>query len=235
MKKILLFSALSAIFFSCQYFNKKEELKKSDLKDFKAKYSYMIGIDIGRNLKEQDIEIDLNAFMQGIKDAQKNDTLALLSNQELYEIAMQLNMQLQQKMAEKQNEIAEKNIKEQNEFFEKNKTKPGVKTTESGIQYEILASGKGKSPKASDKVKVHYRGFFINGDEFDSSYKRGEPAVFQVDKVIKGWTEILQIMKVGDKFRVYIPSHLAYGEEGRGNAIEPNKALIFEIELLGIE
>ena len=233
MKNYLILLTVALLFSSCQK-NYEKELKKSDLKDFKAKYSYMIGIDIGRNLKEQNVEIDLDAFIQGLKDANKADSLALLNNQELYEVAMQLNTEIQKQIMEKNKELAERNLKEQQEFFEQNKKKPGIKTTASGLQYEVLTAGKGKSPKATDKVKVNYRGYFISGDEFDSSYKRGEPASFQVDKVIKGWTEILQLMKVGDKFRVYIPSELAYGEEGR-QGIEPNKALIFEIELLDIE
>ena len=131
--------------------------------------------------------------------------------------------------------LAEKNMEEGEKFLSENKKKKGIVTTKSGLQYIVLSEGNGARPKATDKVKVHYKGTLIDGTEFDSSYKRGEPAVFQVKGVIPGWTEALQLMKVGSKYNLFIPSNLAYGQRGAGSKIGPNVTLIFEVELLSIE
>jgi FKBP-type peptidyl-prolyl cis-trans isomerase len=129
-------------------------------------------------------------------------------------------------------EKAQKNLADGEKFLTENKTKEGVKTTESGLQYKVLEAGEGPSPKAGDTVTVHYRGTFVDGTEFDSSYQRGEPATFPLTGVIPGWTEALQLMKKGSKWMLFIPSELAYGERGAGNRIPPNSTLIFEVELL---
>ncbi len=131
-------------------------------------------------------------------------------------------------------EMAGKNLTEGEAFLAANKAKEGVKTLESGLQYKVLTPGEGKSPKATDKVTVHYRGTLLDGTEFDSSHKRGEPAVFQVDQVIPGWTEALKLMKPGAKWELYIPAKLAYGERGAGQKIAPNATLVFEVELLKV-
>lgn len=130
---------------------------------------------------------------------------------------------------------AQKNLKEEEEFLKKNKDAEGVKTTASGLQYLVLKEGDGEIPTATDQVKVHYKGTLLNGSEFDNSYTRGQPAVFPVNRVIAGWIEALQLMKVGSKYKLFIPSRLGYGEMGAGREIGPNSMLIFEVELLGIE
>jgi FKBP-type peptidyl-prolyl cis-trans isomerase len=138
-------------------------------------------------------------------------------------------------MTIKQNEVSEKNTQEGAQFLKENKEAKGVTTTSSGLQYIVEKEGDGAIPTANDKVKVHYSGTLLDGTEFDSSVKRGQPAVFGVTQVIKGWTEVLQLMKVGAKYKVFIPADLAYGPQGSGQVIGPNAVLIFEVELLGIE
>jgi FKBP-type peptidyl-prolyl cis-trans isomerase FklB len=142
---------------------------------------------------------------------------------------------LSEKKAETMKKLAEKNKEDAVTFFAENKKKEGVKTLASGLQYKIITEGKGKNPKATDTVTVHYRGTLIDGKEFDSSYRRGEPATFPVNGVIAGWTEALQLMKAGAKWQIFIPSNLAYEEKGIGNVIGPNAALIFEVELISVK
>ena len=148
---------------------------------------------------------------------------------------MEFQQEIQNKQIAKMKEASEKNAKEGAAFLAENKNKEGVITLESGLQYKVLKSGDGPSPKETDTVVTHYRGNLINGEIFDSSYKRGQPATFPVSGVIAGWTEALQKMKVGDKWQLFIPSNLAYGENGAGQKIGPNEVLIFELELLEIK
>jgi FKBP-type peptidyl-prolyl cis-trans isomerase FklB len=194
--------------------------------------SYSIGINIGKDLKMKMQELDINnaLLLQGIKDA-VNDAKPAMSEQDM-EATM---MAFQQEMSSKMKNLAEKNTKEGEAFLEANKKKSGVITLPSGLQYKILKEGNGAKPTATQTVKCHYRGTLIDGKEFDSSYKRGEPTEFPVGGVIKGWTEALQLMPVGSKWELYIPSTLAYGERGAGQTIGPNAVLIFEIELLSIK
>ncbi|HEX2867374.1 MAG TPA: FKBP-type peptidyl-prolyl cis-trans isomerase [Ignavibacteriales bacterium] len=213
----------------------RQEVKKEDLKTSKDKASYAIGLDIGKTFKRQAVEINEDALLQGIKDAIKKDSLYLLTEAEIKETMINFSKEMQEKQTAKLKELGDKNKKEGEAFLAENKTKDGVKTTASGLQYKVISSGNGATPKATDKVKVNYRGTLINGTEFDNSYKRGEPIVFNVGSVIKGWTEALQLMKVGDKWQLFIPSDLAYGPQGAGQAIPPNSTLIFDVELLGIE
>ncbi|MBJ6118010.1 FKBP-type peptidyl-prolyl cis-trans isomerase [Pontibacter sp. BT310] len=193
------------------------------------KISYIIGRDMAGNLKKQGIDVNPDAFIKGMKEAIEGKPSAL-SQAEVQEAMMQL----QQEMGAKQGAAGEENQKAGEAFLAENKNKEGVKTLPSGLQYEVLNEGTGKSPSASDKVTTHYHGTLIDGTVFDSSYERGQPATFPVNGVIAGWTEALQLMKEGAKWRLYIPSALAYGSQGAGDVIGPNAALIFDVELISV-
>jgi FKBP-type peptidyl-prolyl cis-trans isomerase FklB len=206
------------------------EEKSIELKDNKDKASYSIGLNIGSNLKLQGIDINTDAMLAGMKDALSGKK-PLLNDGEVREAMVSLEKDMQQKQVA----AAQKNAAEGEKFLAENKAKPGVKTTASGLQYKVEKEGKGAQPKANDTVTVNYRGTLIDGTEFDSSYKRGQPATFPVSGVIKGWTEALQLMKVGSKYQLFIPSNLAYGERGAGRDIEPNSTLIFDVELLDVK
>jgi FKBP-type peptidyl-prolyl cis-trans isomerases 1 len=199
--------------------------KKLDTDTKKA--SYAIGQQIGMNLKQQNIEVDADALAQSIKDASagKSD----MSKEDM-QAAM---MKLQELAMKKQQEAAEKNAKDGKDFLEKNKSATGVKVTASGLQYVVEKEGTGKQPTKTDVVKCHYKGTLTNGEQFDSSYDRGQPAEFPVGGVIPGWTEALQMMKVGSKYKLFIPPELAYGPSGRPG-IPPNSVLVFEVELMDI-
>jgi len=200
------------------------------LKTDKQKFSYAVGFQIGQNLKRQKVEIDPKAFTQGAQDSLAGAS-ARLKPEEM-QAAIQAE---QQKEIAKQQAHAKKNLEAGQVFLEANKKKPGVVALPSGLQYKVITAGTGKQPKITDTVVVHYRGTLINGTEFDSSYKRNEPVTFPVDGVIKGWQEVLPLMKEGAKWEVYIPSELAYGPRGAGEAIGPNEVLIFDIELLSVK
>ena len=204
--------------------------EKSALKNQKEKMSYIIGMDIGNNLKKQSIDIDPNILAKGVKDA-LSGSQPLLTEQEVRETTMAF----QKEMMAKQEEVGKKNKREGETFLAENKKKEGVKTLPSGLQYKVIKAGTGKKPKLTDTVTTHYRGTLINGTEFDSSYRRGQTVSFQVNGVIPGWTEALQLMEEGAKWQLFIPSNLAYGERGAGRDIGPNATLIFEIELLSIQ
>ncbi|MDP4174250.1 MAG: FKBP-type peptidyl-prolyl cis-trans isomerase [Bacteroidota bacterium] len=231
IQKIVVFALLSFSVAACQ----QGDIKKADLKTQKDKVSYSIGLDIGKTMKRQSIEVEPKALLQGIKDALAKDSLYLLTDAEIQEVMTNWQKDMMAKQTAKMKEEGDKNKKEGEAFLAQNKTKSGVKTTASGLQYKVITAGNGVTPKPEDKVKCNYRGTLLNGTEFDNSYKRGEPIVFPVKGVIKGWTEALQMMKVGDKWQLFIPSDLAYGEQGAGQTIPPNATLIFEVELLGIE
>jgi FKBP-type peptidyl-prolyl cis-trans isomerase FklB len=208
--------------------------EKTELKTQKQKVSYALGMNMGSSLKLNAIEVDDEILMKGIKDILANRK-TLLTEQEAKDTIMALQKELQAKQQEQAKHAGEKNKKEGAAFLAANKDKTGVVTLPTGLQYKVLSEGKGKSPNAADTVTVQYRGTLIDGTEFDSSYKRGQPATFPVGGVIKGWTEALQLMKEGSKWQLFIPSNLAYGENGAGGTIGPNAALIFEVELLSIK
>src|SRR5213595_1794854 len=199
--------------------------KSPQLKDQKDKFSYSIGLNIGSNLSKQKIEINPDMVTAGIKDSIAGKP-QLTQDQDKDVMA-----QFEKDMEQKQKQAGEKNKTDGAKFLEENKKKPGVKTTASGLQYKVEKEGTGAQPKATDMVTVNYRGTLIDGTEFDSSYKRGQPATFPVNGVIKGWTEALQLMKQGSKYQLFIPSNLAYGERAMGPDIGPNSTLIFEVEL----
>ena len=196
------------------------------------KVSYIIGTQIARNFKSQDIEINLEPLMWGLKDVLGGKPLAL-SQDEIQQVFAGFQQRMKAKQAAKMAEQAAKNLAEGKAFLDANKAKEGVKVLPSGLQYKVITEGTGATPTADDKVKTHYRGTLIDGTEFDSSYKRNQPAEFAVKGVIKGWTEALQLMKEGAKWELYVPADLAYGERGRPG-IPPNSTLIFEIELLEV-
>ncbi len=204
-----------------------------NLADQKDKISYAIGMDIGNNLKRQSIEVDPDLLARGVKDAMAGDN-TLLSGDEAREALIGLQKELLAKNQERMKQAAEKNKKEGETFLAENGKKEGVVTLASGLQYKVLQTGTGPSPKDTDTVETHYRGTLIDGTEFDSSYKRGQSVVFPVNGVIAGWTEALQIMKVGDKWQLFVPPELAYGERGAG-PIGPNSTLIFDVELVAIK
>ncbi len=206
----------------------------------KDKISYGIGLSLGTDFKRQTIEIDMDAFMKGIEDGLQGNDPALTREQlqaamtSLREQMAAKQKKMQQQMMQQQKQQAGKNLKEGKAFLEANSKKEGVVTLPSGLQYKVIRKGTGATPKLTDRVKTHYKGTLINGTEFDSSYKRGRPATFPVNGVIKGWTDALQLMKTGAKWMLYIPSDLAYGEMGTQPTIGPNSTLIFEIELLEV-
>lgn len=203
------------------------------LETTKDKASYTIGVQLGSQMAQTKDDIDLDKVMMGMKDAfggkeprlKKEDMMAAMQT---------FQSEIQQKQQAKMTEMAAKNAKDGEAFLADNKKKDGVTTLPSGLQYKVITAGKGKSPKVSDTVVTHYRGSLIDGKVFDSSYERGEPVTFPVNGVIPGWTEALQKMKVGDKWQLFIPAALAYGEHGSG-PIGPNAVLIFDIELLEIK
>ncbi len=197
--------------------------EKSVLKNQKEKVSYIIGMDIGNNLKKQSVDADPNSLLRGIQDA-LSGAKPLLSQE-----------QIQETMVAFQKEMAEKQKQRGEAFLSENKKKEGVKTLPSSLQYKVIKAGTGKKPKASDTVTVNYRGTLIDGTEFDSSLRRGQPATFPVSGVIPGWTEALQLMAEGAKWQLFVPPNLAYGERGAGGLIGPNATLIFEVELISVQ
>jgi FKBP-type peptidyl-prolyl cis-trans isomerase FklB len=208
--------------------------EKPEIKDQKDKISYSLGYRVGGDFKRQGIEINPALIMQGIQDA-LTGAEPHMTTQEMRQIMMELKRKIVAKHRQERQQAAEKNLAEAKAFLAENGKKDGVKTLPSGLQYTVLEAGSGKTPKAGDTVTVHYRGTLINGTEFDSSRKRNHPATFQVDRVIHGWTEALQLMQEGAKWQLFIPPDLAYGERGAGAKIPPNSALIFEVELLSVQ
>lgn len=196
----------------------------------KQRISYVVGYQIGQNLKQQHMEIDPQAFSQAVADV-LGGSPAKMSDTEM----RQAILAYQQKRAAEGTAMADKNLKAGQAFLAQNKTRPGVVTLPSGLQYKIITAGHGRKPKLTDTVVANYRGTLVDGTEFDSSYKRGVPATFPLQNVIKGWQEALQLMPAGSKWEVYIPSDLAYGPNGAGSAVGPNETLIFDIELLKIK
>jgi FKBP-type peptidyl-prolyl cis-trans isomerase FklB len=204
------------------------------LKTQKDKFSYALGMKMGQNLQKQAVPVDPAVLARGLKDGLAGGK-TLLTDQEAQTAIGEVQADLRKKQQEKMQEAGDANKKEGNAFLAGNKAKEGVVALPSGLQYKILKEGTGPKPAATDSVVCNYRGTLINGTEFDSSYKRGEPATFPVNGVIKGWTEALQLMPVGSKWQLFVPSDLAYGERGPSPDIGPNSTLIFEVELISIQ
>jgi FKBP-type peptidyl-prolyl cis-trans isomerase len=221
LKVIALASALA--FVGCT-----KTASNPDLKTDEAKSSYAIGQQIGNDMAAQGVQLDVDAFSASISDALQKKKPRLSEN-EMREAMERMGKKVQ----EKQQETGKGNKEAGEKFLAENKTKKGIITTKSGLQYEVLTEGTGKMPKAEDVVSVHYRGTLLDGTEFDSSYKREKPIEFPVGGVIPGWIEALQLMKTGSKWKLYIPSDLAYGPQGQ-QGIPPNSVLIFEVELLKV-
>jgi FKBP-type peptidyl-prolyl cis-trans isomerase FklB len=200
----------------------------------KDQVSYAIGMNVGKGLHRESIDVDPNVILQGLKDSMSGGKL-LMTDEQAQQTLTQLQSEVREQEEAKRKQQAVTNEKDGADFLAKNKTQPGVIVLPSGLQYKVLKEGTGPKPTISDVVTCNYRGTLINGTEFDSSYKRGEPATFPVRGVIKGWTEALQLMPVGSKFQLFLPPDLAYGEHGAGADIGPNETLIFEVELMSIK
>lgn len=211
-----------------------EKATDSTLKTFKEKLSYSVGTDIGKSLEQLKDEVDINSVILGLQDSIAGKEL-LLNPEQMQEVQQQFVMQMQAKQQEKLLEMQQKNREAGDKFLAENKKVEGVVVTESGLQYQITEQGDGALPTADDVVSVHYTGTLIDGTKFDSSFDRGKPADLPLNGIIPGWTEALQLMKVGTKAHLVIPSDLAYGENGAPPVIEPNSVLVFDVELLAIK
>ena len=207
---------------------------KPEIKEEKDKISYSIGFQVGSDFKRQGVELDPEMLTKGVQDA-LTEAEPAMTREDMSSTLADLRKKVMAAQQEEMKKAGEKNLAEGKAFLAENGKKDGVKTTESGLQYKVMNEGEGDPPKATDTVTVNYRGTLIDGTEFDSSYKRGQPATFQLNRVIKGWTEGLQLMKPGAKYQLFIPPELAYGERGAGQVIGPNSTLIFEVELISVE
>lgn len=235
MKRILCAAlAVFLVTIGCTAEEKKAEVKKAELTSPRDKVSYGIGMNIGRNFTREGFDVNPDILAQGIKDIMAGAP-TLMTDEEAQAVLMNFQEEMIAKQETRAKELAEKNRLACEAFMAENAGKEGVVALPSGLQYKVLVEGTGKTPDKDDTVTVNYRGTLIDGKEFDSSYKRGEPATFPLYGVIPGWTEALQLMKEGAKWQLFIPSALAYGESGAGRDITPNSCLIFEVELISIQ
>jgi len=221
---VILPAVFLCVFSGCKAGGKTET--SSTEETFSKEASYALGMNVGTSLKADNLYPNMEEFTQGIKDV-LYDSTPRYTIEEAYQIFGEAFRSLAEKRDEKSKQA-------ENEFLAENSKKPGVTVTSSGLQYEVISEGKGRKPTASDTVRVHYEGALTNGTVFDSSYSRGEPIEFPLNGVIPGWTEGLQLMNVGSKYRLIIPSDLGYGSQGAGQQIPPFSTLIFEVELLDI-
>jgi FKBP-type peptidyl-prolyl cis-trans isomerase len=229
--RLLAVCAAASLMFACA---KQEEAPKPvELTTDAQKFGYAIGVDLGNSLKPVSTHVDVAALKQGLDDVTAGAAIKL-DDAAREAIKTSVSQKMQEEQVKEREAAATKATEEGKKFLEENAKKPGVKTTASGLQYEVLTEGAGTSPTASDEVTVHYKGTLINGEEFDSSIARGQPVTFPLGNVIPGWTEGVQLMKPGAKYKFYIPSELGYGERGAGAKIGPNSTLIFEVELISV-
>ncbi len=230
-------SAVLAVVFSVAFAAAQEEQtavpEVQPLKTKKEKVSYAIGVDAAKNFHSRGLDLDPELLTKGFKDVYSGSEL-LLSDEEIRAVLVGLQKEVAQKRDEAIKALAEKNKKEGEAFLTENKVREGIVTLASGLQYKILKAGEGKKPTLEDTVEAHYRGTFLDGKEFDSSFRRGKPAAFAVKRVIAGWKEALPLMSEGSKWQLFIPSELAYGTRGNGD-VGPNSVLIFEVELLSVK
>ena len=233
MKRIAGIALVACLGFPASVFA-EDAGKAVELKTFKDKLSYSMGVDMGKYLNGIGDELDYDRLVLGLKSGFEG-TDALISMEEMQSIQKEFAEKMKVKQEAQMKALQEKNQKAGEAYLLENKAKKGVVVTESGLQYEVIKEGTGAKPLAEDTVKVHYRGTKIDGTVFDDSNQRGEPATFGVTQVIPGWSEVLQLMKEGASYRVVIPPSLAYGEQGRPPVIEPNSVLVFEVDLLSIE
>jgi len=204
------------------------------LKTEKEKTSYAVGVQMGTDMKKYHMDLDPDVVAKGFRDAYTGGKF-LLNDRDMSQALADTEKQITAKSAGVMKEEAEKNRQEGEAFLARNRTREGVKTLPDGLQYSVIKAGTGRTPRPTDIVVVNYRGTFIDGSEFDNSYRRGRPFVFPVNRVIRGWTEALQLMKVGSKWQLFIPAQLAYGPHGAPPTIGPNETLIYELELLSIQ
>ncbi|MEM7052565.1 MAG: FKBP-type peptidyl-prolyl cis-trans isomerase [Acidobacteriota bacterium] len=236
MKKLPLLIAIVCLAWAvsaCAQEAADTELAKPESLEDKASYS--IGMNMGRGMAQQGVDLNLDYLIRGIADAMAEGGTTLLTDEEMQTAMQEFQQEMIAKQQAKAKEEAEKNQAEGEAYLAENKARDGVTVTDSGLQYEVVTAGEGASPSADDRVSVHYTGTLIDGTKFDSSHDRGQPATFPVSGVIKGWTEALQLMNVGSKYKLAIPSDLAYGERGSPPRIGPGATLLFEVELLSIE
>jgi len=235
MKKHIVIAAMMIFMAGCSAGNEQAKDKTAlSLDSENEKFSYAIGLDVGKSLKQFGTRLDLTAFDAAVASVIKGEK-PVLSAKEITAVKQSVFKVEQEKLLAKQKDLGLKNKAKGEKFLAENARKEGVKTTASGLQYQVIKPGDGAKPKVTDKVKVNYEGTLIDGTVFDSSYKRGQPVTFPLNRVIKGWTEGLQLMPVGSKYRFFLPSELAYGPRGAGGKIGPNSTLVFDVELLSIE
>ena len=237
MKKVLLV-IMSIALVTAVFAQKKTPAKtteaKTGIKTTMDSISYSIGVNIGKSIQSQKIDMNINLLFQGIKEASSNSPLALTEDQMKGSLE-RFNQMMMEKQKEMTKALADKNKKDGEKFLADNKKKDGVITTTSGLQYKIITKGTGKIPTAQDTVVAHYKLSLLDGKEIESTFKSNEPATFPVTGVIKGWIEALQMMPVGSKWQLFVPSDLAYGDQGAGQSIAPGSVLVFEIELISIK
>ena len=231
MKRHLIWGALAVVAVSPVF--AQDAAPAAGLQSETEKVSYVLGTQFGRSLRSQSVDVDMKALMKGIEDASQDKPLAM-KPEEMHKVLAEYQPKLAAKQQQIHQEAATKNQGVGEKFLAENAKKPGVKTTASGLQYLVVKEGTGATPKATDTVKTNYRGTFIDGKQFDSSYDRKEPAEFPVGRVIPAWQEALPLMKVGSQWKLFVPAKLAYGEEGFPPDIPPNSTLLFDIELLDI-
>jgi len=233
MKKIMIIACVAILAACSQKAEGPAKAPALTLDNDKAKISYAIGLDIAQSLQSLESELDRSVLIAAINDRLDGGEVKLTA-EDAGKVKQDFFKKQAAKRAADQKAAAQKNIAAGKAFLAENAKKAGVTTTASGLQYEVLTPGTGDKPAATDKVTVNYKGMLIDGTEFDSSYKRGKPVTFPLNGVIKGWTEGVQLMSVGSKFKFVLPADLAYGERGAGAKIGPNSVLVFEVELLGI-
>lgn len=232
MKKTLLALAVTGLVAGCS--TPPEAPVQPELESTDQKVSYGMGLVLGERMSNDLPNLQMDQFLQGIQHGHAGDEKAKrMSRDEIKQALMAYQQKLQDEEAKKTEELANKNLEAGKEFLAENAKREGVKTTESGLQYEVLEKGEGEKPEATDTVKVHYTGELLSGEVFDSSRERGEPVTFALNQVIPGWTEGLQLMSEGARYKLYIPAELAYGPGGN-RAIGPNETLVFDVELLDI-
>jgi len=232
--RLLLVSAAAAIMMAGCAKKEDKGTAAAGLETDAQKFGYAIGVDLGKSLQPVKDDVDVTALKAGLDDV-SNGVAPKLDDAAREQIKTTVAKKMQERQLKEREEQAGKNKEEGAKFLEENGKRAGVKTTASGLQYEVITEGKGDHPKASDNVTVHYKGTLINGETFDSSYDRGQPVTFPLGNVIPGWTEGVQLMTPGSKYKLYIPSDLAYGERGAGVKIGPNQTLIFEVELISVD
>lgn len=234
MNRLMVFALMALLMFPALGIAAEKDKSAAELKTFQDKLSYSMGLDVGTYFKGMKDDIDYDRLILGITDAFKGNKQQI-SPEEVAQVQKEFATKMQAKQAAKVKELQEKNKKAGDDYLAKNKEKKGVVVTKSGLQYEEVKKGSGVKAKDGDQVKVHYTGTFVDGTVFDDSRKRGEPAVFGVDQVIPGWSEAMKLMNVGSRYKLAIPSALAYGEQGAPPVIEPNSVLLFDVELISVE